>query len=198
MPHVLCEPSNLWWGRLPAGATNGPGETAAAALVVPSAVAGAFWKSRGATASTVVIPPGFEAGPAPPERVVAKRGATTRVGWVGRLAPQKSPGLFVRAVAALAARGDPLDAAVVVGDGPLREPLERLARRLGLVVTGGHYVKMDPNNGTGAVHFAGWLPPEKVRARVGRRRKQSEDEVRAALTDPCHSARALRASPSFY
>ncbi|WP_189956384.1 glycosyltransferase [Streptomyces alanosinicus] len=51
--------------------------------------------------------------------------------WVGRLHPRKTPELAVRAIAHL--RVEFPDARLVIlGDGPLRQPLERLARRLGV------------------------------------------------------------------
>jgi glycosyltransferase involved in cell wall biosynthesis len=53
------------------------------------------------------------------------------VGIVGRLAPQKAPADFLRA-AALIAREVPAATFLVVGDGPLRSDLERLAGELGL------------------------------------------------------------------
>ena len=158
VPHILCEPSNLWWGSLPTGADG------AATLVVPSAFAGRFWKERGASSVVQVVPPGFEAGPYIPEVVNTSR---VRFGFVGRLAPQKSPGLFVRAAAAVgkAYEHTPVNVSfAVLGDGPLREPLELLADRLGLRVTGGRYVT---ERGTGPLmHFMGWLDPSEVRAAI--------------------------------
>jgi glycosyltransferase involved in cell wall biosynthesis len=67
-------------------------------------------------------------GVAPP--APAQRGPDTTVAFVGRLAEVKNPERFLRAAALV-------DGArfLVVGDGPLREPLERLARELGLELT---------------------------------------------------------------
>jgi len=67
-------------------------------------------------------------------------GPSPRVGFMGRLAPEKSPGLFLATCAAVA-RAWPGASFVVVGDGPLRLPLEAFARRLGLEVSfvGGVY-----------------------------------------------------------
>ena len=162
VPHILCEPSNLWWGSLPTGADG-----TASALVVPSYFAGRFWRERGASTVAAVVPPGFEAGPILRQETNVSR---VRFGFVGRLAPQKSPGLFIRAAAAVGAayQHTPLDVSfAVLGDGPLREPLERLAHRLGLRVTGGRYVS---ERGPGTeMHFAGWLEPsgrEGGRARL--------------------------------
>ncbi|MFI1076051.1 glycosyltransferase family 4 protein [Streptomyces puniciscabiei] len=51
--------------------------------------------------------------------------------WVGRLHPRKTPELAVRAIARL--RTELPDVRLVIlGDGPLRQPLERLAHRLGV------------------------------------------------------------------
>lgn len=52
---------------------------------------------------------------------------------VGRMAPEKSPGMFVRAMAVLQRRwsaGERRTEGIVVGDGPLREHMEGLARHL--------------------------------------------------------------------
>lgn len=53
------------------------------------------------------------------------------VGFAGRLAPEKGPGLFL-AVAEGIAQLIPSARFVVVGDGPLRPDLEAMASRLGL------------------------------------------------------------------
>jgi len=53
------------------------------------------------------------------------------VGFVGRLSPEKNPGLFVRA-AALVRKRHPRVRFVVVGEGPLRGEVEAEARALGL------------------------------------------------------------------
>jgi len=53
------------------------------------------------------------------------------VGFVGRLAPVKGPGLFL-AVAEVLAKLLPCAVFVIVGDGPLRLALEAMAERLGL------------------------------------------------------------------
>jgi glycosyltransferase involved in cell wall biosynthesis len=66
--------------------------------------------------------------------------------WVGRLHPRKTPELAVRAIAHL--RSEFPDARLVVlGDGPLRPSLERLAHRLGVAE---------------AIEFRGLLPREEV------------------------------------
>ena len=65
-----------------------------------------------------------------------------RVGMVGRLVPIKNPGLFLEALHRLVRQApEPSVVGVIVGDGPLREGLEREAARLGL---------------DGMVRFAGW------------------------------------------
>ncbi|MEU6774801.1 glycosyltransferase [Streptomyces sp. NPDC046759] len=80
-----------------------------------------------------------EARPARPDR-------PPTVLWVGRLHPRKTPELAVRAIAHL--RTEFPDARLVVlGDGPLRQPLERLAHRLGV---------------GGSVEFRGLLPRTQV------------------------------------
>ncbi|MBI2104128.1 MAG: glycosyltransferase [Candidatus Omnitrophica bacterium] len=63
-----------------------------------------------------------------------------RIGLVGRLVPIKNPALFLQALAQLGGR-DGSVTGVVVGDGPLRAPLERQAQELRL---------------DGLVRFAGW------------------------------------------
>ncbi|WP_329124943.1 glycosyltransferase family 4 protein [Streptomyces sp. NBC_01353] len=66
--------------------------------------------------------------------------------WVGRLHPRKTPDLALRALVHV--RSDiPEARLVVIGDGPLRSALERLALRLGV---------------SGAVDFRGRLPREEV------------------------------------
>jgi glycosyltransferase involved in cell wall biosynthesis len=86
-----------------------------------------FFRDHGVTAPLHVLPGAvdgarFCASPAPPE---------TDLVFVGRLVPLKRVDIFLRAVAhARAARPDLT--ATIVGDGPLREELERLSRDLGL------------------------------------------------------------------
>ena len=53
------------------------------------------------------------------------------VGYVGRLSPEKNPAMFLQ-VAALVRANAPHARFVVVGDGPLREELETLARTLAI------------------------------------------------------------------
>ena len=50
------------------------------------------------------------------------------VGWVGRLSEEKGPDLFVRALSASASHVN----GVIVGDGPMRESVARLAAELGV------------------------------------------------------------------
>jgi len=58
-------------------------------------------------------------------------GGGPHVLWVGRLEEQKDPALMVRVAAELKRRGDPFHLHVV-GDGELREPVQRLVRDAGL------------------------------------------------------------------
>jgi glycosyltransferase involved in cell wall biosynthesis len=70
--------------------------------------------------------------------------------FAGRLAREKGVEILLRALAQV--RGDGLDARLrLVGDGPLRAALERLAGDLDLGE---------------AVEFAGWVPPEQVEAQL--------------------------------
>ncbi len=56
-----------------------------------------------------------------------------RIGMVGRLVPVKNHELFFQALRAFGAAAPDLDwSAVIVGDGPLRVPLERMVEALGL------------------------------------------------------------------
>ncbi|MFE5484022.1 glycosyltransferase family 4 protein [Streptomyces sp. NPDC056527] len=66
--------------------------------------------------------------------------------WVGRLHPRKTPDLALRALVPLR-RQIPQARLVVIGDGPLRPALERLASRLGV---------------SAAVDFRGRLPRDEV------------------------------------
>ena len=66
---------------------------------------------------------------------------------VGRLTEQKGQLLLLDAVAELAAQGIAIDL-VLAGDGPMREPVERRIRELGLV---------------GSVRITGWISNEVVR-----------------------------------
>lgn len=69
--------------------------------------------------------------------------------WVGRLAPEKRPGLAIETLGALIADGVPAEL-TIVGDGPLRHELELAARGL-------------------PVHFAGHVPdPRGVAALLAR------------------------------
>lgn len=73
------------------------------------------------------------AAPNPYSRVEARQrlglpGELALIGWVGRLSEEKGPDLFVRALAASASHIH----GVIVGDGPLLEPVARLAADLGV------------------------------------------------------------------
>jgi glycosyltransferase involved in cell wall biosynthesis len=56
---------------------------------------------------------------------------TPLVGFVGRLSPEKAPDAFVRA-ASLVAGANPAAGFVVIGDGPMRAELRRMADALGI------------------------------------------------------------------
>jgi glycosyltransferase involved in cell wall biosynthesis len=73
---------------------------------------------------------------------------TPTVLWVGRLAAFKSPGLALRAFSRLRSE-IPGVRLVLLGDGPLREQMERLAEQLGI---------------TESVCFRGWLPWDQALA----------------------------------
>jgi glycosyltransferase involved in cell wall biosynthesis len=73
-----------------------------------------------------------------------------RLVCVGRLAEQKGQLLLVEAAGVLAPRGVDLEV-VLVGDGPMRGPIERRIAELGL---------------RGRVRLAGWMGPEGIRAEI--------------------------------
>lgn len=81
-----------------------------------------------------VVPYGIDTARLAPEPRIHDQaaGVHSRIGrpfalFVGRLVPYKGVDVLIRAV-----RDTPGLAAVIVGDGPLRSPLERLARELGV------------------------------------------------------------------
>lgn len=76
------------------------------------------------------IAPGALAEVVPAADLCASFAGVQRVGGLGKLAPKKNWELLVRTAAAWPAEA-PKVAWIVAGDGPLREELERLARRLG-------------------------------------------------------------------
>lgn len=75
-------------------------------------------------------------------------GSPPRIVFVGRLAPGKGLEVLLDALAELAA-GGPRVTLTIVGDGPLRQPLQERVQVLGL---------------TGTIDFAGALAPDAVRA----------------------------------
>jgi colanic acid/amylovoran biosynthesis glycosyltransferase len=95
---------------------------------------------------------------------------------VGRMSPEKGHSIALRALALLAAEGEACEL-VLVGDGELRDALEREARALGL----GH-----------AVHFAGWLEGEAVRAQIVRSRALLAPSLAEGLPVVLTEALALR------
>lgn len=98
----------------------------------------------------------FRPGDGPRQRTVL---------FVGRLVPKKGCDLLLRAMAGLAAEGSDLDLAVI-GDGPLRPELERLAAELGA-----------------PARFLGSRPPEDVRAWMRRARLLAAPSRTAASGD---------------
>ncbi len=91
-----------------------------------------FFRERGITSACHVVAGGINASTFvssnPAER---ERQAAYDAVLVARLVPIKAIDIFVRAIAELAAVR-PTTTAAIVGDGPLREELERLARELGI------------------------------------------------------------------
>lgn len=152
VPRILNEPSNLWWGDLPTRSKRKEESDELRlvdGLILPSQFAADFWARRGATVPLYVINPGVELIREDDRSAFGEDGVV-RIAFVGRLAPQKSPGIFIRAAASVAAlyslHATPRVRFVVIGDGPLKQPMENLARDLGL-----------------DVDFVGWLPPNRVR-----------------------------------
>jgi glycosyltransferase involved in cell wall biosynthesis len=97
---------------------------------------------------------GFEGEPREAEvaqlRAALRRGQGPLLAFVGRLIPEKGATDLLEAVARLAP-DHPDVTAVLVGDGPERGALERQAATLGI---------------GSRVHFAGWLAPAEVQARL--------------------------------
>tara|TARA_B110000208_G_scaffold183089_1_gene235453 strand:+ start:1 stop:3261 length:3261 start_codon:yes stop_codon:yes gene_type:complete len=150
---VLCEPANLWWGSEPTWRDGVDG------FVVPSAFAGQFWLNHGVSLPMLIINPGVPAvedcrRPNDSNDAAAAAASTTTINvvFIGRLVPQKSPGLFVRMAAAVdAAFRDDERRSVhfdVVGDGSLLDALKDLSLHLHL--------------GHGAITFHGALSHSDV------------------------------------
>lgn len=85
-----------------------------------------------------MIPNGFIPDATPADRLLARHRLGVYderflIGWVGRLSPEKGPDVALAAIGrlALVARHEALELAVI-GDGPERPNLERLARQLGV------------------------------------------------------------------
>lgn len=91
------------------------------------------------------IEPDRFADPAP-----LPQGRPLRLVAIGRLAEQKGFPTLIEAMAAVEARGFPVELALL-GDGPLRPVLEQMIARAGL---------------EGRVRLAGWLPESGVRAEL--------------------------------
>lgn len=90
-----------------------------------------FFRQRGITSACHVVAGGINAGTFVSSSPSDRDRASFDAVLVARLVPIKSIDIFVRAIAELAAVR-PATTAAIVGDGPLREPLERLARELGV------------------------------------------------------------------
>ncbi len=85
-----------------------------------------------------VIPNGFMPSASPADRLIARsrlgvHDGRLLIGWVGRLSPEKGPDVALRALARLVqgTHPGPLELAVL-GNGPERPNLERLARQYGV------------------------------------------------------------------
>lgn len=98
-----------------------------------------------------VLPPPLVPHPAPPlparaaRRMLGLPSLGPVVGTVARLSPEKGVDVLLRAVALLRRQDQPLTCAVV-GDGPHRQALQRLARSLG-IATCVYWVGERPNAG---------------------------------------------------
>jgi glycosyltransferase involved in cell wall biosynthesis len=104
-------------------------------------------KAHGVVARWEVIPSGVDidrfrsaAGGVEAKRALGLDPLRPVIGTVGRLEERKRQDHLLRAVRAMVAQGSPAPQVLLVGDGPLRRPLEREAAHLGLA---------------SAVHFAG-------------------------------------------
>lgn len=86
-----------------------------------------FFQHQGVTAPVHVVAGGLDADRYAPSAIPA----TTDLVFVGRLAPIKRVDLFLQTVKRMQQQM-PAITATVVGDGPMREPLERLAADLGV------------------------------------------------------------------
>ena len=94
-------------------------------------------------------------------RCAHKSDGCITVAFIGRLAPEKNPGLFIRAAAMLA----PLfpDAAfVVAGDGPLRTPLEELSAQLLLTRNDTRSEGSYCGCSAAPLQFVGWVAHERM------------------------------------
>jgi glycosyltransferase involved in cell wall biosynthesis len=109
-------------------------EISATAFLAPSHFVKLHPRVRSENVPTYVISPAvdlehFKRARCPPIPFADK--SLTVVGYVGRLAAEKSPGLFLHAAAALQNRmNDTEFLFLIIGDGPLRTALQHLAARL--------------------------------------------------------------------
>lgn len=113
------------------------------ALVLVSDALARWAQARGLSAggpgaATRVLPPPLTRYPAPPlpaqaaRRVLGLPHLGPVVGTVARLSPEKGVDVLLRAVALLRRHDDQPLTCAVIGDGPQRDALERLARQLGI------------------------------------------------------------------
>jgi len=96
-------------------------------IVTMGSTAREFFRHQGVTTPVHVVAGGLDADRYTPSETPP----TTDLVFVGRLAPIKRVDLFLQTVRQMRERM-PGVSATVVGDGPLREPLERLASDLGI------------------------------------------------------------------
>jgi glycosyltransferase involved in cell wall biosynthesis len=106
--------------------------TAACDLIITMGTrAKTFFRERGITSACHVVAGGIDASTFGSARAAATDLPEFDAVLVARLVPIKAIDIFVRAIAELA-RTRPQVKAAIVGDGPLRAPLEQLARDLGI------------------------------------------------------------------
>lgn len=111
------------------------------AVTTLSHAAAAVLAEQGVAGPIEVIPNGVDPRPARPPL-----SGPPVVGFAGRLVPEKGPDVLLEAFARLAAGDHPDARLLLLGDGPLREPLRRRAAALGLhdrVELPGHLTRAD-------------------------------------------------------
>lgn len=151
VPHILCEAGK--WAR---SSIYVP-DTGITGIVAPSSPACAHWMQpiRRDNLACHVVPPGVSVRDGNNNDSVSERSplsyvhdGTVVIAWIGRFAPIKGPGLFVR-VASLLVESHPHVKFVFrfIGDGPLMDPIVDLVERLGL---------------SERFVFDGWIPSAEV------------------------------------